>query len=83
MTDLKLRHILQIQVAIYYYFLQLIEDVMSLMDNLAVWDVESDGGWKEMARLGLNLLILYGQFPDVEVGGSTWVKSTDTVWSIF
>ncbi|XP_052080874.1 neurobeachin-like protein 1 isoform X2 [Mytilus californianus] len=45
----------------------LIEDVMSLMDNLAVWDVESDGGWKEMARLGLNLLILYGQFPDVEL----------------
>ncbi|CAG2206968.1 NEBL1_2 [Mytilus edulis] len=60
----------------------LIEDVMSLMDNLAVWDVESDGGWKEMARLGLNLLILYGQFPDVEVGGSTGVKSTDTVWSV-
>ena len=40
---------------------------MAVLDNLAVWDVETDGGWKEMARLGLNLLILYAQIPDVEV----------------
>ena len=46
---------------------QLIEDVMALLDNLAVWDVESDGGWKEMAHLGLSLLIMYGTLQDVEV----------------
>ena len=40
---------------------------MTLLDNLAVWEVESDGGWKEMARLGLNLLIQYAQLPDLEV----------------
>ena len=48
-------------------FFQLIEDVMTLLDNLAVWEVESDGGWKEMARLGLSLLIQYAQLPDLEV----------------
>lgn len=40
---------------------------MALLDNLSVWDVESDGGWKEMARLGLCLLIQYASQPDLEV----------------
>ena len=48
---------------------QLIEDMMALLDNLAVWDVESDGGWKEMARLGLCLLIQYASQPDLQVRG--------------
>ncbi|XP_061165431.1 neurobeachin-like protein 1 isoform X2 [Saccostrea echinata] len=46
---------------------RLIEDMMALLDNLAVWDVESDGGWKEMARLGLCLLIQYASQPDLEL----------------
>lgn len=41
--------------------------MMALLDNLSVWDVESDGGWKEMARLGLCLLIQYASQPDLEV----------------
>eukprot|EP00105_Crassostrea_gigas_P036363 XP_019920511.1 PREDICTED: neurobeachin-like protein 1 [Crassostrea gigas] len=46
---------------------RLIEDMMALLDNLSVWDVESDGGWKEMARLGLCLLIQYASQPDLEL----------------
>ncbi|XP_078323505.1 neurobeachin-like protein 1 isoform X4 [Crassostrea virginica] len=46
---------------------RLIEDLMALLDNLAVWDVESDGGWKEMARLGLCLLIQYASQPDLQL----------------
>ena len=38
---------------------------------------------RKVAQLGLNLLKMNGQFPDVEVGGWTWIKSTDTVWSVF
>ena len=62
-------------------FFQLIEDVMILLDNLAVWEVESDGGWKEMARLGLNLLIQYAQLPDLEVHvyATSMVKNLDSV----
>ncbi|XP_069107826.1 neurobeachin-like protein 1 isoform X1 [Argopecten irradians] len=45
----------------------LIEDTMTLLDILSVWDVESDGGWKEMARLGLNLLILFAKHPNLEL----------------
>ncbi|OWF44124.1 neurobeachin-like protein 1 isoform X3 [Mizuhopecten yessoensis] len=46
---------------------RLIEDTMTLLDILSVWDVESDGGWKEMARLGLNLLILFAKHPNLEL----------------
>ncbi|KAK3083537.1 hypothetical protein FSP39_025014, partial [Pinctada imbricata] len=49
------------------YSERLIEDLMGLLDNLAVWDVESDGGWKEMARLGLSLLIHYASQSDIEL----------------
>lgn len=56
-------------------FEQLVEDMMALLDNLAVWDVESDGGWKEMARLGLCLLIQYASQPDLEVGIPVYISS--------
>lgn len=48
---------------------------MALLDNLSVWDVESDGGWKEMARLGLCLLIQYASQPDLEV--KTLLRTSD------
>ena len=37
---------------------------------------------RQVVGLELNLLILDGQFSDVEVGGSTGIKSTNTVWSV-
>lgn len=40
---------------------------MVLLDNLLVWDVELDGGWKEMARLGFCLFIQYVSQFDLEV----------------
>ena len=45
----------------------MIEDVMTLLDMLCVWDVESDGGWKDMARLGLDLLVLFAKHENLEV----------------
>lgn len=40
---------------------------MVLLDNLLVWDVELDGGWKEMVRLGFCLFIQYVSQFDLEV----------------
>ena len=56
------------EVVIYYlYFLQLLDDIMCLLDSLAVWDVQSGAGWQEMVHLGLSILLTFAKHDSLNV----------------
>ncbi|KAK3582874.1 hypothetical protein CHS0354_012486 [Potamilus streckersoni] len=44
-----------------------LEDVMSLLDTLAVWDVNLGTQWQEMIQLGLSILLAFAQHPHIEM----------------
>ena len=40
---------------------------MCLLDCLAVWDVQSGGGWQEMVHLGLSILLAFANHETLDV----------------
>ena len=40
---------------------------MCLLDTLAVWDVQSGGGWQEMVHLGLSILLMFAKHETLDV----------------
>lgn len=48
--------------------IQLLEDLMSLLDVLGVWDTEAGHGWTEMIHLGFSILLAFSSQPNLEVG---------------
>ena len=53
--------------SIFYFLLQLLDDVMCLLDCLAVWDVQSGAGWQEMVHLGLSILLAFANHETLDV----------------
>lgn len=53
---------------------QLLEDVLNLLDSLAVWDVQSGAGWQEMAYLGLCIIVAFAQHTKLEVCSRATVR---------
>lgn len=49
------------------FHLQLLEDVVVLLDSLAVWDVQAGTGWQEMVHLGLSVILSFAQHEKLEV----------------
>ena len=47
------------------YLLQLLEDLLTLLDLLTVWEAGNE--WMEMEQLGLRLLLAFAAQRDIEV----------------
>ena len=58
---------------------QLLEDVMSLLDSLAVWDVPSGAGWQEMVHLGLSVIVAFAQNNQLEVSILVYKAISDSL----
>ncbi|XP_053386541.1 neurobeachin-like protein 1 [Mercenaria mercenaria] len=56
------------------YSEMLLEDVMSLLDSLAVWDVPSGAGWQEMVHLGLSVIMAFAQNDQLELCASATAR---------
>ncbi|KAL5005989.1 hypothetical protein ScPMuIL_017147 [Solemya velum] len=56
------------------YSERLIEDVMSLLDMLSVWDVERGTGWKDMVHLGLSILLAFARHSNLELCAVTTAR---------
>ncbi|XP_060592045.1 neurobeachin-like protein 1, partial [Ruditapes philippinarum] len=56
------------------YSEMLLEDVMSLLDSLAVWDVPSGAGWQEMVHLGLSVIVAFAQNNKLELCASATAR---------
>ncbi len=54
-------------------FGQIIEDVMTLLDLMTVWDTENS--WREMEQLGLSILLAFAAQDDLNVSMGEWLEN--------
>ncbi|KAK7507554.1 hypothetical protein BaRGS_00001489, partial [Batillaria attramentaria] len=53
---------------------RLLEDLMSLLDVLGVWDTEAGHGWTEMVHLGFSILLAFSSQPNLELCAAATAK---------
>lgn len=51
----------------YVYSERLVEDIMTLLDALAVWDTQAESEWREMVHIGLRILLAFACQPELEL----------------
>lgn len=49
------------------YSERLVEDIMTLLDALAVWDTQAESEWREMVHIGLRILLAFACQPELEL----------------
>ncbi|XP_052812655.1 neurobeachin-like protein 1 isoform X3 [Mya arenaria] len=52
----------------------LLEDVVTLLDTLAVWDVQSGAGWSDMVHLGLGIIVAFTKLPSLDLCASATAR---------
>ncbi|KAL4217498.1 Neurobeachin-like protein 1 [Mactra antiquata] len=52
----------------------LLEDVMELLDSLAVWDIQTGAGWQEMVHLGLSVILAFAENNNLELCASATAR---------
>ncbi|XP_025103761.1 neurobeachin-like protein 1 isoform X2 [Pomacea canaliculata] len=58
----------------YAFSERLLEDLMSLLDVLGVWDTEAGHGWTEMIHLGFSILLAFSSQPNLELCAAATAK---------